>query len=512
MAQQIIGLDIGTHAVKIARCRRTVGGLRWLESAQHELSRTVTRGEAVPSVLKALLTSEDLRTSRIVLGIPSHLVSSRLLTLPFLRVEQIRQVVSFEMESHVPLPLDDVVVEAQLLSAHDGATKVLAVALPKAGLREYLDLCRTAGLDPAVVDAETFVLARYARYAVGDAEGSMAVIDIGATKTTLCVIHGHQPRCVRAILIGGDMVTTAVQDALAISAQEAEQWKRSRQVREEPITHALESLISEIRRSLHAVESAGGTTIPALFFTGGGSTLEGLPAYLAERLGKRLVTSQTTGRPVGRSGLDQLGPGFATAVGLALTAVAEHAPGSGAAAVNFRRGEFAVPREAQRRTRWVASMAVGLLALLAGTSLFLHEQALERRHHALQAQLRRQFQSAVPEATVVVDEVQQFKAAMLEMKRKAALFGSGRTPGLNLLVALSEQTPRDLAVEIQDLTMEQDKVTLDAETDSFSSIDRFKGVVERLDGVTEVKVSEARVAADQTKVKFRLTLTVHRGS
>lgn len=111
---------------------------------------------------------------------------------------------------------------------------------------------------------------------------------------------------------------------------------------------------------------------------------------------------------------------------------------------------------------------------------------------------------------MVVDEVQQFKAAMRELERKAALFGSGRTPGLNFLVALSEQVPRDLAVEIQDLTMEQEKVTLDAETNSFSSIDRLKGVVERLDGVTEVKVSEARVAADQTKVKFRLTLTVHR--
>lgn len=512
MAQQIIGLDIGTHAVKIARCRRTVGGLRWLESAQHELSRTETRGEAVPAAIKALLGNGDLRTSRVVLGIPSHLVSSRLLTLPFLRVEQVRQVVPFEMESHLPLPLDDVVVEAQLLSAREGATQVLAVALPKAGLREYLDLCRTAGLDPAVVDAEAFVLARYARYAVGESEGSMAVIDIGAAKTTLCVTHGHQPQFVRAILIGGDVVTAAVQEALALSAQEAEQWKRSRQVREEPIAHALEPLVAEIRRSLHACESAGGTTVPALFFTGGGSALEGLPAYLAERLGKRLVTSQIAGRIAGRSGLDQLGPGFATAVGLALAAAAERATGPGATAVNFRRGEFAVPREARRRGRWVATVAAGLLVLLAGTDLFLHGQVLERRHRALKAQLRRQFQSAVPEATVVVDEVQQFKAAMLEMKRKAALFGSGRTPGLNFLVALSEQMPRDLAVEIQDLTMEQGKVTLDAETDSFNSIDRLKGVVERLDGVTEVKVSEARVAADQTKVKFRLTLTVHRGA
>jgi hypothetical protein len=53
---------------------------------------------------------------------------------------------------------------------------------------------------------------------------------------------------------------------------------------------------------------------------------------------------------------------------MALTAAAERAPGPGEAAVNFRRGEFAVPREARdrRRGRWVATVAAGLLVLLAG--------------------------------------------------------------------------------------------------------------------------------------------------
>jgi hypothetical protein len=77
---------------------------------------------------------------------------------------------------------------------------------------------------------------------------------------------------------------------------------------------------------------------------------------------------------------------------------------------------------------------------------------------------------------------------------------------LEILNLLSEEIPKEITIDIYELTIDQDKVRIEAETDSFESIDRVKGGLKRGTLFKEVNISDAKVGVGQKKVKFRITI------
>jgi general secretion pathway protein L len=538
MAQAILGLDLGSFSVKAVCLRKGWMGLEWAGAYQRDLPRTAGAFDgamdAVPG-LKDWIAEHRLPTDRIVVSLPAHRVSLRTLTLPFSDPRKFEKVVPFEIEAFLPYSLEEVVVDYQVTDTTNGKTNLLVAAAPRSLVRNYLEQLTQAGIDPEAVELDGLALMNLIRQVFPDesgpgdssAGGDRVVLDIGASKTVVCILRRGQAIFVRTILHGGQDLTTALSKACGISPEEAEEWKRQAGLVDEGISRlhqkgvsqtirrALEPLILELARTVHvfqANEPADGR-LPlndwALY--GGGSKLKGLDAYLASELGVQ-TSSPSPKVAYPRRGHPQSGigvgwdPVFAHGLGLALKG-ANPEDGS---RINFRKGEFTHGREAtassvRARYLWIGAF---LVAALAAADLYTKYSLQTNKYQALKTQVREQFRTMFPGTQSVVDEVLQAKTAVAEMKKKAALFGSADWTPLQLMAELTRRMPPSARIEVQDFVIEPGRLRLEAETDSFESVDKVKASLGQFEAFRDVTVSDAKVSADQSRVRFRLTMTL----
>jgi Tfp pilus assembly protein, ATPase PilM len=111
----------------------------------------------------------------------------------------------------------------------------------------------------------------------------MAIIDVGASKTTLCLIHEGRPVLLRTVLWGGNHLTHALAVRYACSFAEAERRKRAMAVQE--VDTWLEPVLKELRVSLHSYEGTVHQRLSHCWVSGGGSKLKELSGHMARQLG-----------------------------------------------------------------------------------------------------------------------------------------------------------------------------------------------------------------------------------
>jgi general secretion pathway protein L len=467
------------------------------------------------------------------------------LTLPTADSEKLDRIIQYEMESLIPLPLEEMAVAHHLLSAANGKgggrppdlpgrqaggqVEVLAAGVPKSLIRQQLEWLIRMGLEPKAVELEELALYNAFCYLEKEPEGVHVVMDLGASKTTLCLVEDKKILGVRTILTGGRDLTKAISEKLGVSFDEAERTKKQGGLdgnggHAHILTPVLDRLANEVKRTIHLYTAgtkrlpppagpaspAGGRTgagqaetIRALHLCGGGARLKGLPDYFSRHFG---LEPALLAVPSAASGTADKGEIYIQGLGLAVKGLLR---GQGSN-LNFRSGEFAYAREdAEVRSRWrFLAIAAGIVLALAVVNGYFRYASKESRYQDLKSQLRTAFQAVFPQVKNVVDEVQQAKAAVAELKKKAAFFGGGDLTALGVLAEISQQVSKDIKFDVQDFSVDGDKVRMEAETNSFDAVDRIKGDLVRFPKFKEVSVGDAKVSADQTKVRFRISITL----
>jgi general secretion pathway protein L len=529
MVQQILGLDLGSSCLKAVSLRKKWMGLEWAGGFKKDWPRTQDPFDWAKepfSGLKEWIAEHRLATGRVVVSVPVHLVSLRMLVLPFEDARKFEKVVPFEVEGLLPYSLEEVVVDYQVTGVGDGKSHLLVAAVPRSLMKSYLDQLGRAGINPESVELDGMALMNLARHvfpgspgAPERGEGDTAVLDIGASKTIVCILHRGQPRYLRTLLWGGRDVTAALSEACGISPTEAEEWKHQAGLVDDGISslpqkgiaqaigRSLEPLVSELVRTFHVYQTQDPTTdrsdVTELVLYGGGSQLKGLESYLESELGIRAFTHTPK---IASSNGSRWDPALALSLGLALKGT-QMADGS---RMNFRKGEFAYGRDtvgsrSRARYVWVGAL---LVAAVAAADLYMKYDLQVSKYEKVKAQVRDEFHAMFPDVKNVVDEVQQAKTAVADMKKKSALFGLSDWTPLQLMAELTRRMPPSVKIEVQDFVIEQGRLRLEAETDSFESVDKVKAALGQFEAFKDVTVSDAKVSADQARVHFRLTMTL----
>ncbi len=525
--QQILGLDLGSSSVKAVSLRKGIMGIEWVGAYRHDRPRVISPWEWARepiSGLKEWLAQNRLSTDRVVVSVPLHFVSIRSLTLPFSESRRIEKVVPFEVEGLIPYPLEEVVVDYEVVETSDGKTRLVAAAVPIGLLKGFLKQLAAIGIDPEAVELDAMALMNLARHLLPGKnaaaersmeEGGLAVVDIGAVKTAVCVMRGGRPVYLRSILYGGQDVTAAVMERFGVSFEEAEDWKRQAGLLDEEIPglgqkglsqvirQSLTPFLDELSRSFHMGSADGDGSVTEFALCGGGGKLRGLETHMASELGLNpLHRVPKLGTEEGTPWDPVFGPGL----GLAL----KGARLPGASRMNFRRGEFAYSREATGAMARSRTIGIGalILAVLAAADLYVQYSLKSSRYQTLKAEVRKEFQSMFPEVRTIVDEVQQARTAMAELKKRSLFIGQEPMSPLEMMAELTRRMPPSVKIEVVDLVIEPNRLRLEAQTDSFESVDKIKGALTQFRAFKEVSVSDAKVSADQSRVRFRLTVTV----
>lgn len=521
--RSFVGLDIGSTTVRITRFRRGFTGPDEMLCLQRDL---VTDGSVEPGVeavaqrLRVLFQEHSLRGIPVVVAMPTHRLFSRILTVPFTDPKKVAQVIPYETEELIPLGLDEVVLDHTIIDTREGESTVLVAAVPRDRMTQHLELLTAADIDPVSMDLDSLSLFHFYQYAMMDSTQDVVLLDIGASKSTMCLVSGGTLKAIRSFMIAGDALTRNLAVQLGWTYTAAESEKRHLVVparddgfdADDPASKALQDFLgpftTEIRNTLQSHDAAAGRSITHLYLCGGGAKLKGLSDYLARQLNVQVVDSLERRFGAAQKKGDPWDGDCSSSLGLAATPALW---GLGAS-INLRQGPFSIPhRERSAKQKGWIRLAIGVAVLVAiGFANFYVDYSIkETRLQTLKDTLQHDFRTSFPEITTVVDPVQQGRMALEQATERLALFGHNDPAAILVILAeLTEHLPEDRTLAINELTVEGAKVKIEASTDSFESVDAIKAALTNSARLTEVVVSDARMGAKPGQVKFRVTSVV----
>lgn len=250
------------------------------------------------AAIKDLWKSARFTTKRVTLGIANRKVVVREVTLPVLPPKQRRTSLRFAVEGQLPIDLDDAILDFVPLRSvgdeRDHREEGLLVATARGSLESTVTAVEKSGRQVEAVDFSGFALMRVL---AADPAGTRAIINIGASSTTVVIATGPTPEFVRIVPSGGDDISRTMERSLGITFAEAEQDKLRRGLQggaatpaelgaENIIRENIASLIDSIRNTLNFYANAHPERpISHIVLTGGGSRLSGLAPVFGRALG-----------------------------------------------------------------------------------------------------------------------------------------------------------------------------------------------------------------------------------
>jgi general secretion pathway protein L len=520
-----VGLDIGRTAIKAVRYRRSP----WREDLTHcsvalpadirdGTMEAAARRAAVLTALRTFVADHRLQGASVTTALPCHELFVRSVTLPFQDVKKQAQVVPFEIENLIPLGLEDVAVDflvlppprADAATAPTGTSDLLVAAVPRQVLADHLQLCADAGLKTPRVTVDALALSSALRlldrsgYSV---PGESILIDLGASKTTLCLTFRGRPWVLRSILWGFDHLASAVAARQGCPPSDAEALMRTMTAQQ--LEPCLAPLIKEIQLTLHAYEANTQTRIWQGMVCGGGAHLREIATIFSKQLELETV-------PAGQ-GLETLAdPEFAVALGLAVGTprplrLPFRKDSSGPSFVfdlkNAPVGS-AASRMPAKRDLLLIGLGLAILCLLGAADLWVRVTLKEQRLQLLRATLQARYGEQFPGAASPGEELEQARSAIAAAQKRLEQLEKDRSTVLPALAELVRALPKGVPLKIGSILIEHATLQLEADTDSFDSVERIKQALAASKRFSGVAMNDVRVGTSANQVRFRAGLEI----
>ncbi len=180
--------------------------------------------------------------------------------------------------------------------------------------------------------------------------------------------------------------------------------------------------------------------------------------------------------------------------------------------VNFRQGEFARPRAlfSQRKNWLSAALFCALLAFSAILYLWNTVRVLSLESEHLRQEMITQYKGAFPGKEVVHDPYLEMLSAQKEgqVETGLSLFDSQRPSVVQVLAALSQNLPKGIPLKVSRLSIDQERVQLKGETDSFKTVDTIRSLLAGSPLFTGVQIISTNIEkkGDGNTVLFELSL------
>ncbi|MEM7307721.1 MAG: type IV pilus assembly protein PilM [Planctomycetota bacterium] len=307
--KSVVGLDLGSQVVKAVEI--TLEGPEPVITgfARAEIPPGGEMHEAIAEVFQR----GSFRSRNVVTAVSGQSVVVRYITMVEMSDTELRQAIRFESDKYLPFDAEDVVLDCQRLGRKPaGATEtegggsdqmsVVLAACRSSVVEDQIKAISVQGLSPLAVDVDVFALANaWELCGLEDAplddeeeEHTVALVDVGASRTSINVICDNETCFSREIGIGGGDMTQAAARRLGVEAVEAEAIKREAAGREAEVSRAispvLEDLVSEISLSLDYVENREGLRVDEVLLSGGGILAPGAVSFIEQSLGRPVRT------------------------------------------------------------------------------------------------------------------------------------------------------------------------------------------------------------------------------
>lgn len=477
MSRLVLGIDIRPDAVSAVQVRSSIKGNR-IEAHLHVPIPDQERVESgIGGALETIAAKMDIAGSACVVSLPADEISYRNIKVPFKEPRKIRQMLPFELEPALPLPIEDVIIDFRAVRVSQ-QTDIIAAVVEKSRMKSYLETLAFYKIEPRIVTIggypTTLCLSEWV-----DVPENWLLVDIGRHRSTVFAILSGQLHLVRSFPISSSAAT------------------------------ATESLCKNIEQTIVAFQDIFSFEflLNSLFITGYGlndhddteqhmARILGLPVERIN-LGQQTELTRTVPPLAGwdPSRLDN-------ALALALAGI------EGINGLNFRRGPFAPKKnwEAYKKSLIKSGILAGTVLILASLNLALDSYTMRKQIERLNRQINGIFTTTFPDVKRIVDPLQQMRVKIDELRQKTLFPGERQKQILtiDILYALSKSIPKDMDVEFKRLVMGADNLQISGETDTFNSVDAIKSRLEGEESLKKVTISSATMSKSGNRVSFKM--------
>ena len=309
---QLIGLDIGSHSIKLVeidygkrgRVLKNFGVIGLPPEAIVEGS--IKEMEIVSSAINNLFKNLKIKKKVVATSISGYPVIVKKITINTKDESELEALIHEEAEQYIPFDINEVNLDYDILSFGEELTdvddteqqdkegseqmEVMLVAAKKEIVEDYVTLLELAGLKLVLLDVDAFALQNTFEINAEEMEpeGSFALVNIGAEELGINVVKNGVSLFTRDSPYGGSHITKAIISGYGVSYKEAEKIKLSGigSVKDkEKLKEIFQSVVSEwvmeIKRALDFVASSyPDETITKILVSGGSCRISGFQQYL----------------------------------------------------------------------------------------------------------------------------------------------------------------------------------------------------------------------------------------
>jgi type IV pilus assembly protein PilM len=301
----LLGLDISSTSVKLLELSRKNGRYRVEAYAVEPLpptavvEKTISDVDGVGEAIKRAVARSRSSARRAAVAVAGSAVITKTIEMDAeLSDEELDRQITLEADQYIPYPLDEVALdfEVQGLSERNPAqVEVLLAACRRENVETREAALQLGAVQPAVVDVESHAMKRAfelikPRLGPNVDDLLVAVVDIGATMTTLLVLAGDQAVYTREQLFGGKQLTEEIQHRYNLSFEEAGMAKKQGGLPDHYETEVLqpfkEAVLQQVTRSLQFFFSSSRyDDVDYIVLAGGTASIDGLAEMIQNKLG-----------------------------------------------------------------------------------------------------------------------------------------------------------------------------------------------------------------------------------
>ena len=502
MAQRILGLDISDELLCGVVVDRRGRETRIVDCASVPLGET----EQLSSVLPTLIEQLDWRNGVCVSGLSLSCFSLRNFFLPFTNEKKIEQILPFELEEHLLVPLDELIFAASVVRQREEGSDLLVAALEKNRVRHHLESLKNAGIHPRRLGIASLELAEH--LCETDRELEDFILLCGDTASiTLVLCQQKKIVFMRRIVYPETVFTDAVFSLHGHELHIADP---------EAARVAMQNLCGQVKQSLERFAMTC-----SMEYTPSRVVLAGvmqLAPIFAEQVEQEFALPHKTCNLVQDGSIpltDNVREKWSSAFfdrPLALALQGENKKNR----FDFLKDEFALPSQLIGSRKQAVAGAVAVLLLVIGILgyLFYDYKTLQARHGRLSARMHQLFQTSFPETTKIVDPLLQMRSRLLEIQAPTVsmpLFTQEQRI-LAILSDISARVPDSISMHVTRMVIDEESVKMKGTTDAFNNVNTIKKLLAESPRYQDVSIVSATKSKEKNTIRFEIRLELEEKS
>ncbi|RMD77759.1 hypothetical protein D6810_00070 [Candidatus Dojkabacteria bacterium] len=299
MRTEFLGLSISTENINVSYLNRH--GIRYELDVLASLNTTNNTNRVAnilqtePSFFSDSMKKIGVRSRNVVICVPEDQVLTRLVNIPNLPENEVKDAIYFAFKSMIPVDIDTqnvTFLPATEKLFHKDFKSYYVVSMDKSKAIEYFEYFQKAGYNLLAIETESLANLRCANYNMKplDSEHFM-IVDLGAEHTTITLNSKDVVLYSQVLNLGGNAMTRLIAADLGIDITQAEKLKVQCGLDQSQldgkvansIKPVVDSLLEEIQKIVlyHREKISVPRNLKLGYLFGGGASLIGLDSFLS---------------------------------------------------------------------------------------------------------------------------------------------------------------------------------------------------------------------------------------